>query len=187
MTDTDTALIRRIAAADRQALAELYRRLEKPVYRFILSRLNDPFEAHDILHDVFIEIWRVAGTFEGRAAVKTWVMGIAWRKVIDRLRRAGRLEMQGEMPDSIDDGVDTEACIAAAQEAAHVRHCLDQLSGEHRAAVSLVFYEDMAYAEVASVTGVAEGTVKSRVFHAKKLLMRCLEGRLGRRMAGKMA
>ena len=181
MQTSDAALIKAIAAGDRQALAGLYRSLEKPVYRFILSRLNDPFEAHDILHDVFLEIWRVAGAFEGRSAVKTWVMGIAFRKVIDRLRRSGRMEMPDEMPDSIDEAVDTEACIAAAEEAEHLRHCLDTLSGEQRSAVSLVFYDDMGYGEVASVIGVPEGTVKTRVFHAKKLLLRCLEGRLGRR------
>ncbi len=181
MQATEIAMIRAIAAGDRLALAALYRALERPVYRFILSRLNDPFEAHDILHDVFIEVWRVAGTFEGRSAVKTWVMGIAYRKVIDRLRRSGRMEMPDEMPDSIDESADAEACLAASQEAAHVRHCIAELSGEHRSAVTLVFYEDMGYAEVAAVTGVPEGTVKTRVFHAKKLLLRCLQGRLGRR------
>ncbi|MEO8241313.1 MAG: sigma-70 family RNA polymerase sigma factor [bacterium] len=183
MLTSDAALIQAIASGDRQALAGLYRSLEKPVYRFILSRLNDPFEAHDILHDVFLEVWRVAGSFEGRSAVKTWVMGIAYRKVIDRLRRAGRMDMPDEMPDSIDDAVDTEACIAASQEAVHLQHCLDQLTGDHRSAVTLVFYEDMGYGEVAAVIGVPEGTVKTRVFHAKKLLLRCLEGRIGWRGA----
>lgn len=67
-----------------QALAGLYRALEKPVYRFILSRFSDPLEARDILHDVFLKFWSVAGLFEGRSTVKTWVMGIAFRKVIDR-------------------------------------------------------------------------------------------------------
>ena len=173
-------LVRRIAAGDRGAFQALYRALEGPVFRFLRSRLNDPFECHDILHDVFMEIWRHAGRFEGRSRVQTWVMGIAYRKMIDALRRQGRVELPGEdMPDPADEAPAGEACLAAGQEAAHVRFCLDQLSGDHRTAVTLAFWEDLSYGEIAAVAGVPEGTVKTRIFHAKKLLLRCLAGRIG--------
>jgi RNA polymerase sigma-70 factor (ECF subfamily) len=179
--DGDQAeLLRRIAAGDRGAFQDLYRALERPVFRFIRARLNDPFECHDILHDVFMEIWRHAGRYEGRSKVQTWVMGIAYRKVIDALRRQGRVELPGEdMPETADDAPAGEACLAAGQEAAHVRFCLDHLSGDHRTAVTLAFWEDLSYGEIAEVAGVPEGTVKTRIFHAKKLLLRCLAGRIG--------
>jgi RNA polymerase sigma-70 factor (ECF subfamily) len=73
-------LIEQIAQGDRQALAALYRALERPVYKFIVSRLNDPHEANDILHEVFMDVWRSAGRFEGRSKVQTWIMGIAYRR-----------------------------------------------------------------------------------------------------------
>ena len=57
-----------------------------------------------------------------------------------------------------------------------MRHCLGTLKDEHRSAISFAFYDDMTYGEIAEATGVPEGTVKTRVFHAKKLLLRCLEG-----------
>jgi len=172
-----------IAQGDKQALAALYRALEKPVYRFILSKLNDPFESADILHDVFIEVWRAASKFEGRSKVQTWIMGIAYRKAIDVHRKRGRMSVTDAIPETADDSPGAEACLTAGQEAAHVRHCLGTLGEDHRSAVTLAFFQDMAYGEIAKVIGVPEGTIKTRIFHAKKLLMRCLSGRVERGMA----
>lgn len=174
-------LLSAVAGGDKQALAALYRALEQPVFRFIRSRLNDPFEAGDILHDVFMEVWRSAGRFEGRSKVQTWIFGIAYRKVIDVHRKRGRTDLTDEFPDTADDAPDAEACLAAGQEAEHVRHCLGQLKDDHRSAVSMAFYDDMTYAEIAEVAGVPEGTIKTRIFHAKKLLLRCLSALVDRR------
>ena len=180
MSDAHRDLIDAIAKRDRAALAALYRDLERPVYRFILSKMNDPHEAADILQDVFIEIWRSAERFEGRSAVKTWVFGIAYRKSIDAIRRKGRIDLTDAPPEQEDDSPDMASCIAASQEAEHVRACLETLSEGHRSVVGLTFYDDMSAPEISSVTGIAEGTVRSRLHHAKRLLMRCLEGRMGR-------
>ena len=176
--DDAKALLSRIADQDKQALAALYRAFEKPVYRFILSRLNDPHEAADILHDVFMDIWRVAGSFEGRSQVRTWIVGISYRKVIDAHRKAGRVTVTDEMPEQEDTADAADATLAAKQEAQHLAFCMGELSDDHRAAVSLAFYEDMTCAQIAEVAGVPEGTIKSRLFHAKKLLLHCLSGRI---------
>ena len=181
MSDPLAPLLPRIAQGDRAALAALYQALERPVFRFIRSRLNDSDAAADLLQDVFIDIWRAAARFEGRAKVQTWVFGIAHRKIIDHLRKHGRVDVTDDLPDTADDSPDMASCIAAGQEAAHVRACLETLSDGHRSVVALTFYDDLSSPEVAAVTGLPEGTVRSRLFHAKKLLMRCLEGRLGRR------
>ncbi len=178
--DTHFQLMTRIGNGDRQALAELYRTFEKPVFRFIQSKLNDPFESADILHDVFIEVWRSASRFEERSKVQTWIFGIAYRKAIDVHRKKARQTLTDDVPETVDDDVDTEACIIAGQEAEHVRHCLGTLKEEHRSTIVMAFYQDMAYGEVAEAMGVPEGTVKTRIFHAKKLLLRCLAGRVER-------
>ena len=180
MSDDLAPLLPRVGKGDKTALATLYRALETPLYRFIRSRLNDPHEAADLLHDVFIEVWRSADRFEGRSQVKTWVFGIAYRKVIDSFRKSGRVDLPGEVPEQIDETADAEACVLAVQEAAHVRHCMDQLGTDHRAAVALAFYEDMSYSQIAEVVDAPEGTIKTRVYHAKKLLMRCLSGLIDR-------
>ena len=174
--DPHAQLLTQVAHGDKTALAALYKALEKPVFRFIQSRLNDPFESSDVLHDVFMEVWRSADRFEGRSKVQTWIFGIAYRKVIDLHRKRGRMIVSDDIPEVIDDSVNTEACLAAGQEAEHVRHCVGQLKDDHRSAISLAFYEDMTYGEIAEVAGVPEGTIKTRIFHAKKLLLRCLSG-----------
>ncbi len=173
-------LLEQIAGGDQAAYTAFYRDLEKPVFRFIRSKLNDQHEASDKLHEVFMEVWRSAGKFEGRSSVKTWLFGIAYRKTMDAFRKKGRLDLMSEPPEQADEGPDAAACLAASQEAAHVRDCLEELKPAHRAAVQMAFYDDMTYGQIAEVQEVPEGTIKTRVFHAKKLLLSCLQGRIGR-------
>ncbi|MEM9755543.1 MAG: RNA polymerase sigma factor [Pseudomonadota bacterium] len=164
-----------VANGDRAALGALYRALEPSVFRFLHARLNDSFEAADLLHDVFMEVWRGAGRFEGRSKVRTWVFGIAYRKLVDAGRKRARLTPMADVPEPDETAPDGAAALARAEEAAHVRTCLGTLSDDHRTAIDLAFYEDMTYREIAAVLGVAEGTVKTRIFHAKRLLLRCLQ------------
>lgn len=177
------ALISRTAKGDRSAFSALYTALERPLFRFILSKLNDPHEAADIQNEVFMEIWRTANRFEGRSAVKTWIFGIAYRKTMDQFRRTRRVTTSDEIPEQEDDSPDALTCLAAAEEAEHVRHCLGTLSVDHRAAIELAFYEDLSYGEIAGITGAPEGTIKTRIFHAKKLLLHCLGSRMKRGIA----
>lgn len=170
------------AAGDQAALAGLYKLYERRVFRFICSKLNDSFEAGDILHEVFLEVWRSAAKFEGRSAVRTWLFGIAYRKTMDRFRKSARMTVTDEPPEQEDESASALDLVAAGQEAGHLRECIDALSPEHRLAVELAFFEDMPYREIAETAGVPEGTVKTRVFHAKNLLKRCLSGRLGVRV-----
>lgn len=185
---TNTQIDRFVAAianGDRGAFECLYRALETPLSRFIRLRLNDPHRSADIVHDVFLEVWRNAAAFKGQSSARTWIFAIAWRKVMDAYRQGDRVSYQEELPERIDENIDTESAIVASEDARAVRACLDGLSAEHRIAIELTFYEEMGYAEVAAVTGVPEGTVKSRVYHAKQLLLRCLSARGAVRGRGK--
>lgn len=181
--ETDArAFIAGCAAGERQALEGLYRLYEKRIYRFVTSKMNDPHEAGDIVHEVFLEVWRSASKFEGRSPVRTWLFGIAYRKTMDRFRRSARMTVTDEPPEVADDAAPAFDLVAGGEEAAHLRACLGELSPEHRLAIELAFFEDMPYREIAATAGVPEGTVKTRVFHAKNLLRRCLSARLGVRI-----
>lgn len=172
------ALMTQIAKGDRRALDTLYRDIENSIFRFLLTKINDSYLAADILHDVFLEVWRSAGRFEGRSKVKTWVFGIAYRKVIDVYRKSSRIDFVDEVPEQIDTSASAEQCLLAAQESVHLRHCLEELKAPQRSVIEMAFFEDLNYREIAEATDVPEGTVKTRVFHAKRLLLRCLQGRL---------
>ncbi len=176
-------LLSAISGGDKAAFAAFYREMERPLYRFVVSKLNDPHEASDILHEVFMEVWRSAGKFEGRSTVKTWIFGIAYRKTMDHFRKHGRVSVTDEVPEIEDDTPDAASCLVAAEQAEHVRHCLGTLSADHRMAIELAFYEDMTYGQIADTVGAPEGTIKTRIYHAKKLLLHCLSGRIGGALA----
>ena len=170
-------LVAAIAQGDRTAFEALYRALETPLYRFIRLRLNDPHRSADIMHDVFLEIWRNAGSFRGQSNARTWIFAIAWRKVMDAFRQNDKVIYQETVPEQIDDTTDAEGAIAASEDSRAVRDCLKGLSIEHRMAMELTFFDEMSYSDIAAIVGVPEGTVKSRVYHAKQLMLRCLSAK----------
>jgi RNA polymerase sigma-70 factor (ECF subfamily) len=174
----DAALLQRVGTGDRAALKLLYERHSDALFHFLRARLRDPFEAGDVMQEVFLEVWRAAARFEGRSAARTWIFGIARNKAVDRMRRGARTVL-AEPDDSLpDEAPDPEALAAAASDAARVRDCLGKLSDTHRSAIHLAFYQELPYAEIAAIEDVPVGTIKTRVMHAKRLLMQCL-GALG--------
>ncbi|MEM8957133.1 MAG: sigma-70 family RNA polymerase sigma factor [Pseudomonadota bacterium] len=175
--DDDRELLQRISAGDREAMRAFFERYQTPLLAFIRGRGADPAAAADAAQDTMLEVWRSAGRYRGEAAAKSWLFSIARNKLIDRTRKNARLSIVDEVPDSIDEAPDPEAVIIASSEAARVRACLGGLKPEHLNVIRLAFYEDLTYGQIAEIEGVPAGTVKTRVFHAKKLLLRCLDRR----------
>jgi len=152
----------------------LYERHSPALQLFVSARLSDPVEAADVVHDVFMHVWTRAGDFAARSSVRAWLFSIARNKAVDRLRKRSRLVLS-EPDDTIaDDQPDADSVIQGAQDADRVRGCIAKLSDSHRSAIILAFYEGLSYREIAEVERVAENTVKTRIHHAKKLLLHCL-------------
>jgi len=172
--DADRDLLMRISKGDKVAMRTLYERHFPGLSAFVRNRLNDPVEAADLVHDTFMEVWSRAGKFRGRSSVRSWIFAIARNKTVDRVRKLSRLSLAEPDETIADEAPQAETVISNAQDAARVRACLEALSPAQRAAIMLAFYEDMAYREIAEIEGVSEGTVKTRIFHAKKLLLHCL-------------
>ncbi len=168
----DDELLTAIANQDMQALSEFYRRHQRRVYHFVLSKLNDPFTANDLLNDTMLEVWRSAGRFQGRAKVTTWLLGIAHHKVLDLWRQQGRRQSTELDETMIDEspGADVEALTRAVRDKERLAQCMARLSMEHREILHLVFFEELNYDEISQIIDIPEGTVKSRVHHAKKLI-----------------
>lgn len=174
MQEDDGALLKRIAGGDKGAMKRLYERHHAGVLSFVQSRLRDPMEAFDVVQDTFLDVWRSAGRHEGRSSVKTWIFSIARNKTIDRFRKGGREVPFEDDFDPPDITPNAETVIEAASDAEQVRACIEKLSPPQARAVRLAFYEDLGYAEIAELEQVPEGTIKTRIHHAKKLLMQCL-------------
>src|SRR5688572_20551421 len=87
--DTDAALLSRIAAADRRAVAELYARHQRALFRYLCQLTPDYGRAEEILQDTIVAVWQGASALEGRSAVRTWLFAIARRQAHNVLRRRG--------------------------------------------------------------------------------------------------
>ena len=174
-TTSDEVLIARIAKGERLAMEELYGRYRVPVYRFVLRMVRNPTVAEDLNSDVFLDVWRQAGTFEGRSAVSTWLFSIARFKALNALQRRPMEELDDEKAGAIEDQADDpEIALAKKDKAAVLRACLLKLSAEHREIVNLVYYQHKSVEDVAGIVGIPEATVKTRMFYARKKLSELL-------------
>ena len=174
-TSSDEVLIGRIAKGDRLAMEELYGRHRVPVYRFVLRMVRNPTTAEDLNSDVFLDVWRQAGTFEGRSAVSTWLFSIARFKALNALQRRPTEELDDEKAGAIEDQADDpEIALAKKDKAAVLRACLLKLTAEHREIVNLVYYQHKSVEDVAGIVGIPEATVKTRMFYARKKLSELL-------------
>src|SRR6202044_2285663 len=102
----DEVLIGRIASGDRLALPVLFARHHVRVYRFVLRLVRDESTAEDLISEVFLDVWRQAGRFEGRSAVSTWLLAITRFKALSALRRRKDAELDDEAANAIADGSD---------------------------------------------------------------------------------
>jgi RNA polymerase sigma-70 factor (ECF subfamily) len=177
-TITDEVLIAKIAKGDRSAMEALFARYRVRVFKFVLRLVRNEAIAEELNSDVFVDIWRQAGTFEGRAAVSTWIFSIARFKALNALQRRTEDELDEAKAETIkDDADDPEIALAKKDKAAVLRQCLDALSSEHREIVNLVYYQHKSVEEVSGIVGIPEATVKTRMFYARKKLSELLAER----------
>ena len=177
-TTSDEILIGRIASGDRLAMQVLFARHHVRVYRFLLRLVRSEATAEDLVSDVFLDVWRQAGKFEGRSAVSTWMLSIARFKALSTLRRKPEEELDEETAAGIEDQSDNpETTLAKKDKGALLRECLSRLSTDHREIIDLVYYHEKSVEEVAAIVGIPEATVKTRMFYARKKLSELLKER----------
>ena len=154
----------------------LFARHHVRVYRFVLRLVRNEATAEDLISEVFLDVWRQAGKFEGRAAVSTWMLGIARFKALSALRRRPEAELDDETAERIEDqSDDPETTLAKKDKGAQLRQALSKLSNEHREIIDLVYYHEKSVEEVAGIVGIPEATVKTRMFYARKKLSELLK------------
>src|ERR1700709_1553101 len=173
---SDEVLIGRIANGDRLAMQVLYARHHVRVFRFVVRLVRDEGMAEDLISEVFLDVWRQAGRFEGRAAVSTWLLAIARFKALSALRRRWNAELDEEAAEAIEDTADTpDVTLEKKDKSKVLRQCLSVLSADHREIIDLVYYHEKSVEEVAQIVGIPENTVKTRMFYARKKLAELLK------------
>jgi len=173
---SDETLIARIAGGDQLAMRTLFARHRVALYRWLLRIVGDETLAEDLLSDVFLDVWRQAGSFKGRAAVSTWLLAIARFKALSARRRRIDAELDERIASTVADPADDpEAALQKKSRSELLRESLASLSPEHGEVIDLVYYHGKSVREVADIVGVAEATVKTRMFYARKKLAELVE------------
>jgi RNA polymerase sigma-70 factor (ECF subfamily) len=176
--ETATALLAKIAKGDTKAMEEFYRTFSRTIYAFVLRRLKNPVESEEVVVETMYQVWRKADSFGCRSRPRTWLLGIAQHKLLDKLRasNAHSFETLGEEAANIpSDEMSAYERLAQQQTEQQIQACMMDLPDEQRECIHLAFYEDLGIAEIAEIQGCPANTVKTRLFHARRKLKLCLE------------
>lgn len=167
MGDSTDALLRRTAKGDRDAFAGLYDQLAAPVYGLVRRVLRDPSQSEEVTQEVFLEVWRQAPRFdEGRGAARAWVLTMAHRRAVDRVRSEQSARTREDRVGAASAERDTDVVAEQVQSRAEqerVRAALHALTPLQREAVTLAYYGGHTYREVAELLDTPVGTVKTRL------------------------
>ena len=161
---SDAALIRAIAARDREAFVTLFDRFAGRVKGYLMRTGASAADADEIAQDVMVAVWRNAARFDpARAAASTWIFAIARNRRIDMVRRV----RPGPDPEDPvlhpDPEPDAFAALDAAERGARLRAAVAALGEDQRRVLVAAFYEGLSHSEIAAREGLPLGTVKSRI------------------------
>lgn len=166
-TAEDTDLVRAASAGDTAAFEVLVRRHTRAVFAHALRFFGDPVSADDVTQEVFVKVYRSLSGFDERSRFSTWLYRVTRNACLDEVRAGRRrpvpvdvLESATVVSDFADEVVLTQA----------VEHAMRALPPEDRDALSAVALFGLSYAEAAEALGAPVGTVKSRVFRARRAL-----------------
>jgi RNA polymerase sigma-70 factor (ECF subfamily) len=171
--------------ADGEALAQLYQRFGKPCYSLARRICADEGLAEDVVQEVFLALWRDPGRFDPtRGSFATWLLTLIHHKAVDAVRRESTIRRRVvPAPEAGEDwsptpvpGADQAAMARVA--AGQVREALHRLPVEQRQVLALSYYGGHTQREIAALTGVPLGTVKSRMFAGVQRLRSLLDDQL---------
>jgi RNA polymerase sigma-70 factor, ECF subfamily len=160
--------------AEDQALAALVDQYASTLYRVAFSVLRNAADAEDAVQEVFLRVMRHRDRLGEVRDRRVWLIRIVWNIVLDRKRRMKTrpetddvAELTRVLPSS---GLSSDERAIAAQHHTHVLHCVDQLPAKERQVLTLSAFDELSSVEIASVLGITESSVRSRLFRARNLM-----------------
>jgi RNA polymerase sigma-70 factor (ECF subfamily) len=194
MAEPSPALVRRAQAGDREALSALVQSQQTYVYSIAMSLMHNPADAADMTQEAFIRLLRSLGTYRAETKFTTWLYRLVTNICLDGLRRRGRPVESLDEPASTLSGDDAQTAgerladsdrwtqpeeeVTLRESAAEVREALGRLPTAQRLALTLYYFEDMRYEDIAETMGLPLNTVKSHIRRGKERLALALSNRV---------
>ncbi len=164
---------------DEATLAALVSQYSGTLYRVAYSVLRNAADAEDAVQEAFVRVLRHRETLDEVRDQRVWLIRIVWNVVLDRKRRAKTrpetddvAELARVLPAT---GLSAEERAAAAEHHAHVLACVEKLPTKERQVLLLSAFEELNSVEIASVLGISESSVRSRLFRARNLMAGLLD------------
>lgn len=173
-------LLNRIAAGDDSAAGVLYAHYQNQIFAYAFRKTHNEADAEEITIDTFHVAFSKPLKYDGVCEFSTWLCGIARFKILACIRRtsercATEVLVDDDTLDSISAPAQDVLELLASSEAAEIiRACMDKLPATHREAMYLAALEEDSVSEIANKMAIPEGTVKSRLYHAREKILRCL-------------
>lgn len=183
-------LLSQVGLGQRSALEALYQRTSKHLFAVVSRICPQAGLAEEVLQEVYINVWRSAGSYEAsRAHALTWLTSVARNKAIDALRKHKHLkqEVVVQSNDDAGDGQDDflhqfadtrmnpSQLLEQASQSMSIQDCLDRLSADQQKSIALTFYEGLTHEEAAEKLSKPLGTVKTWVRRGLLALKPCLD------------
>jgi RNA polymerase sigma-70 factor (ECF subfamily) len=184
MRDTDLEdleLHRRLAAGDRGAFDDLYRRYAPSAYGLAYRLTGQQVLAQDVVHDAFLALWRAPEAFDpARGAFRTFFLSLVHHRAVDTVRREERLRRRGERAANLEPVEDEDVAEGVVDDAVlegrrrEVREALATLPPDQRRVLEMAYFGGMTQVKIAEELDIPVGTVKTRTLAAMRKLRRAL-------------
>jgi RNA polymerase sigma-70 factor, ECF subfamily len=188
MAEPSPALVQRAQAGDPAALSALVQSQQTYVYSIAMSLMHNPADAADMTQEAFVRLLRSLGTYRGETRFTTWLYRLVTNICLDGLRRKGRPIESLDMPLADDEGPSAGERLAdndrwthpdeqveLRESADEVRAALAQLPTPQRVALTLHYFQDMRYEDIAETMGLPLNTVKSHIRRGKERMALLLQ------------
>ncbi|MGL5084000.1 MAG: sigma-70 family RNA polymerase sigma factor [Microcoleaceae cyanobacterium] len=166
----DALLLAKIANGDHGALSQLYDRYAKIIYAVAFRSLRSVEDSEEVVLDVFSQIWRIASRYDvKKGKAETWLFTLARSRILDRLRKLKRIHPENQV--SIDamliqleaNSSDPVEEVWLSERRSRVLAAIQTLPKEQRLVIELAYYQGLTQSQIAAQTGLALGTVKTRI------------------------
>ena len=194
---SERKFIERLAQRDERAFNELVELYETRVFRLVLRMLGRRDEAEDMAQEVFVQIFKAVSTFRGDSKLSTWIYRVSVNLCKNRMKYLARRHSEGE--DELEpvaertaldeakgvtfgDIAQPDRMVEGYQIERVVQQCIAELEPDFREVLILRDLEDLSYEELSEITGLPDGTVKSRLHRARSMLKANVERKMGEKI-----